>query len=115
MLYLTREMGESPAAASIQVMVFEGTCYLTPLLGAWLADSSWGALQDYLVFLDDLFHWDGGSCGCDPGPGLGTGAGNKEERGNDGTEFSAVHPSLYGRAGYGWHQTECFGFWRGSV
>ena len=50
MLYLTREMGETPAAASIQVMVFEGTCYLTPLLGAWLADSSWGRYKTILFF-----------------------------------------------------------------
>jgi dipeptide/tripeptide permease len=49
-IYLARIMGESPAEASIQQMVFEGTCYLTPLLGAWLADSHWGRYKTILVF-----------------------------------------------------------------
>jgi dipeptide/tripeptide permease len=36
------EMLEEPAFSAIMVQLFEGTCYLTPLLGAWLADSKWG-------------------------------------------------------------------------
>lgn len=31
-------------------MVFEGTCYVTPLLGAYLADSFWGRYRTILVF-----------------------------------------------------------------
>ena len=31
-------------------MVFEGTCYVTPLLGAYLADSHWGRYKTILVF-----------------------------------------------------------------
>ena len=27
-----------------------GTCYITPLLGAWLADSHWGRYKTILVF-----------------------------------------------------------------
>jgi len=30
--------------------VFEGTCYVTPLLGAYLADSHWGRYKTILVF-----------------------------------------------------------------
>lgn len=33
-----------------QVNLFEGTCYLTPLLGAWLADSLWGRYKTILFF-----------------------------------------------------------------
>lgn len=31
-------------------MVFEGTCYVTPILGAYLADSHWGRYKTILVF-----------------------------------------------------------------
>ena len=34
----------------LQVNLFEGTCYLTPLLGAWLADSYWGRYRTIIVF-----------------------------------------------------------------
>lgn len=44
------EMLEEPAFAAIMVQLFEGTCYLTPLLGAWLADSRWGRYKTILVF-----------------------------------------------------------------
>lgn len=43
-------MGEEPAFAAIQQMLFEGTCYLTPIWGALLADSSWGRYKTILVF-----------------------------------------------------------------
>ena len=43
-------MGYEPAFASVQLMLFEGTCYLTPILGAWLADSAWGRFKTILVF-----------------------------------------------------------------
>lgn len=49
-IYMTRIMGYEPAFASVQLMLFEGTCYLTPLLGAWLADSAWGRFKTILVF-----------------------------------------------------------------
>ena len=48
--YLRQEMGEQPAFAAIMVQLFEGTCYMTPLLGAWLADSHWGRYKTILVF-----------------------------------------------------------------
>ena len=49
-IYLQTVMGESSASAAIQQMMFEGTCYLTPLLGAVLADSRWGRYKTILVF-----------------------------------------------------------------
>ena len=49
-IYLQTVMGESAASAAIQQMMFEGTCYLTPLLGALLADSRWGRYKTILVF-----------------------------------------------------------------
>ena len=49
-IYLTRVMGEDAGFAAVQVSLFEGTCYLTPLLGAWLADSLWGRYRTILVF-----------------------------------------------------------------
>jgi hypothetical protein len=49
-IYLTRVMGEDSGFAAVQVNLFEGTCYLSPLLGAWLADSLWGRYRTILVF-----------------------------------------------------------------
>ena len=49
-IYLNRVMGEDSGFAAVQVNLFEGTCYLTPLLGAWLADSLWGRYKTILVF-----------------------------------------------------------------
>lgn len=49
-LYLTRVMGQESGHAALQVSLFEGTCYLTPLLGAWLADSRWGRYKTIMVF-----------------------------------------------------------------
>jgi dipeptide/tripeptide permease len=49
-MYLTRVMGEDSGFAAVQLNLFEGTCYLTPILGAWLADSLWGRYFTILVF-----------------------------------------------------------------
>lgn len=38
------------SALVLQVSVFEGTCYMTPLIGAYLADSKWGRYKTILVF-----------------------------------------------------------------
>ena len=53
--YITRVMGGDPASAAIQVSLFEGTCYMTPLLGAVLADSKWGRYRTILVFSSIYF------------------------------------------------------------
>ena len=49
-IYMTRVMHYSPAFASAQLTMFEGTAYLTPILGAWLADAAWGRYKTILVF-----------------------------------------------------------------
>ncbi len=49
-IYMTRVMHYSPAFASAQLTLFEGTAYLTPILGAWLADAAWGRYKTILVF-----------------------------------------------------------------
>lgn len=49
-IYLTRVMGFDSSNAAAQVIFFEGTCFLTPLLGAWLADSLWGRYKTILFF-----------------------------------------------------------------
>jgi dipeptide/tripeptide permease len=53
--YITRVMGGDPATAAIQVSIFEGTCYITPLIGAYLADSLWGRYKTILVFSSIYF------------------------------------------------------------
>jgi dipeptide/tripeptide permease len=35
---------------ALQVAVFEGTCYTTPIIGALLADSVWGRYKTIIVF-----------------------------------------------------------------
>ena len=49
-VYMRVEMLAEPAFAASMVQIFEGTCYLTPLLGAWLADSKWGRYKTILIF-----------------------------------------------------------------
>jgi hypothetical protein len=41
---------EMQAHAQDSTIRWAGTCYLTPLLGAWLADSRWGRYKTILVF-----------------------------------------------------------------
>ncbi|CAH8389867.1 unnamed protein product [Eruca vesicaria subsp. sativa] len=40
--YYTSELHESNVSAARQVMIWQGTCFITPLLGAVIADSYWG-------------------------------------------------------------------------
>jgi peptide/histidine transporter 3/4 len=41
-LFLTRELGYSSAAADAQTSIWSGVCFVTPLLGGWMADSFFG-------------------------------------------------------------------------
>ena len=49
-IYLTDVIGQSPSTAAININLFTGTCYLTPLLGAVLADTVWGRYKTILIF-----------------------------------------------------------------
>jgi dipeptide/tripeptide permease len=49
-IYLIEIMGLNVSDASIQTSLFTGTAYLTPLLGAWLADGYWGRFKTIMIF-----------------------------------------------------------------
>ena len=49
-IYLIEVMGLGVSMASVQVSLFTGTAYLTPLLGAWLADGYWGRFKTIMIF-----------------------------------------------------------------
>lgn len=49
-IYLTDVMKLSVGNASIQTSLFSGTCYMTPLIGAWLADGYWGRYKTIMAF-----------------------------------------------------------------
>ena len=43
-------MGMRPDTAAGQVNIWEGTCYLTSLIGAWVSDSMLGRYKTILIF-----------------------------------------------------------------
>lgn len=49
--YLTGVVGESNVAAARDVSAWTGTCFLTPLVGAFIADSFLGRRTTILLFL----------------------------------------------------------------
>lgn len=49
--YLTAELGETNIDAATNVSTWIGSCYLTPLIGAFLADTYWGRYKTMIVFL----------------------------------------------------------------
>eukprot|EP00249_Psilotum_nudum_P022038 c28351_g1_i1 orf=394-2361(-) len=48
--YLTRELHEGNATAATNVNAWSGTCYITPLIGAFLADAYWGRYWTIMAF-----------------------------------------------------------------
>lgn len=48
--YLTKILHQGNAAAASNVTTWQGTCYLTPLIGAVLADAYWGKYWTIAVF-----------------------------------------------------------------
>ncbi|KAI4357365.1 hypothetical protein L6164_001318 [Bauhinia variegata] len=48
--YLTRKLHEGNVSAARNVTTWQGTCYLTPLIGAVLADAYWGRYWTIAVF-----------------------------------------------------------------
>ncbi|KAL4452417.1 hypothetical protein ABPG75_008079 [Micractinium tetrahymenae] len=48
--YMTSVLNMSNSQASSMTNIWSGTCYITPLLGAFLADAWWGRYRTILVF-----------------------------------------------------------------
>ncbi|VFQ94417.1 unnamed protein product [Cuscuta campestris] len=48
--YLTKEMHQGNASAATSVATWQGTCFLTPLIGAVFADAYWGRYWTIAVF-----------------------------------------------------------------
>ncbi|KAJ7954460.1 protein NRT1/ PTR FAMILY 8.3-like [Quillaja saponaria] len=48
--YLTHKLHEGNISAARNVTIWQGTCYLTPLIGAFLADAYWGRYWTIAVF-----------------------------------------------------------------
>jgi peptide/histidine transporter 3/4 len=49
--YLTGELHESNVDAARNVSTWIGSCFLTPVIGAFLADTFWGTYMTIVVFL----------------------------------------------------------------
>ncbi|KAL4195994.1 hypothetical protein AMTRI_Chr04g243820 [Amborella trichopoda] len=61
-IYLTKILHEGHASAARSITTWQGTCYLTPLLGAVLADAYWGrywtiAVFSTIYFIPPFFNW----------------------------------------------------------
>ncbi|KAK4726673.1 hypothetical protein R3W88_031590 [Solanum pinnatisectum] len=48
--YLTKKLHEGNVSAARNVTTWQGTCYLTPLIGAVLADAYWGRYRTIATF-----------------------------------------------------------------
>ena len=48
--YLTKKMHEGNVSAATNVTTWQGTCYLTPLIGAVVADAYWGRYWTIATF-----------------------------------------------------------------
>lgn len=48
--YLTQKLHEGNVSAARMVSTWSGTCYITPLIGAFLADAYWGKYWSIAVF-----------------------------------------------------------------
>ncbi|XP_031121612.1 protein NRT1/ PTR FAMILY 8.3-like [Ipomoea triloba] len=53
--YLTKKLHEGNVSAARNVTTWQGTCYLTPLIGAVLADAYWGRYWTIAVFSSIYF------------------------------------------------------------
>ncbi|KAL5699195.1 hypothetical protein ACHQM5_030134 [Ranunculus cassubicifolius] len=53
--YLTRKLHQGNVSAARNVSSWQGTCYVAPLIGAILADSSWGRYKTIAVFSSIYF------------------------------------------------------------
>lgn len=49
--FLTSELHETNLDAAKNVSTWVGTCFLTPVIGAFLADTYWGRYKTIVIFL----------------------------------------------------------------
>lgn len=54
-VYLTTQLHQGSATAAVNVSNWSGTCYITPLIGAFLADASWGRYWTIAAFSSVYF------------------------------------------------------------
>ncbi|CAH2045797.1 unnamed protein product [Thlaspi arvense] len=59
--YFTNELHETNVSAARHVMTWQGTCYITPLLGALIANAYWGRYWTIDCFSAIYFHKQNGS------------------------------------------------------
>ncbi|KAL6596315.1 hypothetical protein ACP70R_047679 [Stipagrostis hirtigluma subsp. patula] len=57
--YLSKRLHQGNVSAARNFTTWQGTCYLTPLIGATLADSYWGKYRIIAVFSTIYFLWNG--------------------------------------------------------
>jgi len=50
-LFMTRVLHYSSGSADVQASIWNGFCYITPLLGGWLADSKMGRFNAIMTFI----------------------------------------------------------------
>ena len=49
-VYFQQVLSLNTAEANLQVSIWSASCYVTPLIGAWLADSYWGRYKTIIIF-----------------------------------------------------------------
>jgi dipeptide/tripeptide permease len=54
-VYLKTELLEDSTTAAAQASTFQGTCFLTTLIGAYMADSFWGNYLTIVAFFVIFF------------------------------------------------------------
>ena len=48
-LYMRTHLGMSAPSAAVAISVWQGVCYLTPLMSAYCADAKWGRAKTLLI------------------------------------------------------------------
>ncbi len=51
-LYFTKELKYASGDADMQTSLWNGVCYITPLLGGWIADSYTGRYTAIMIFIN---------------------------------------------------------------
>lgn len=97
--YLTKVMGMPSAEAAAAVSAWSGVTYVTPILGAWIADSFWGRYLTILVFCGIYLVGLGLLVICSAVPGLTPPAGTLADAGQVAAFFIALYIISLGAGG----------------